>query len=139
MDTRTKALVDYYHALTPATLGQLGAVYNEQVVFKDPFNRVKGLVPLRHIFQRMFDDLNNPHFVISDTLTEGDQAFLIWDFRFEKKGLPSPMCIHGSTHVRFDESGKVVWHRDYWDAAEELYSKLPLIGAMMRWLQRKLA
>jgi steroid delta-isomerase len=27
-------------------------------------------------------------------------------------------------------------HRDYWDAAEELYEKLPLVGALMRWLKR---
>ena len=26
-------------------------------------------------------------------------------------------------------------HRDYWDAAEELYEKLPLLGALMRWLK----
>ena len=30
-------------------------------------------------------------------------------------------------------------HRDYWDAAEELYEKLPVLGALMRLLRRKLA
>jgi hypothetical protein len=29
-------------------------------------------------------------------------------------------------------------HRDYWDAAGELYAQLPLLGALMRWLQRRL-
>ncbi|MET3106813.1 hypothetical protein AAKU67_002656 [Oxalobacteraceae bacterium GrIS 2.11] len=28
-------------------------------------------------------------------------------------------------------------HRDYWDAAEELFQKLPLIGAPIRWLRRQ--
>jgi hypothetical protein len=27
-------------------------------------------------------------------------------------------------------------HRDYWDAAEELYEKLPLLGSLMRWWKR---
>jgi steroid delta-isomerase len=27
-------------------------------------------------------------------------------------------------------------HRDYWDAAEELYEKLPA-GRLMRWLKRR--
>jgi steroid Delta-isomerase len=31
----------------------------------------------------------------------------------------------------------VVFHRDYWDAAEELYEKLPVIGALMRWLKKR--
>jgi len=30
-----------------------------------------------------------------------------------------------------------VFHRDYWDAAEELYEKLPVIGALMRWLKKR--
>ena len=28
-------------------------------------------------------------------------------------------------------------HRDYWDAAEELYEKLPILGGLMRWLKRR--
>ena len=44
--------------------------------------------------------------------------------------------MRGASHLRFDASGKVMLHRDYWDAAEELYAKLPLLGAPMRLLQR---
>lgn len=138
-DPRTIAVVDYYHGLTRASLANLGQVYSEQVEFKDPFNQIKGIAPLQHIFEQMFDGLQEPKFTILETLTQGDQATLIWDFTFVKKGLPSPMRIHGSSHLRFDAHGKVVWHRDYWDAAQELYSKLPLIGVLMRWLQRRLA
>ena len=35
-------------------------------------------------------------------------------------------------------TGRVVAHRDYWDAAEELYEKLPVLGALMRLLKRRL-
>ena len=37
----------------------------------------------------------------------------------------------------FNEQGLVTMHRDYWDAAEELYEKLPLLGGLMRWLKRR--
>ena len=33
----------------------------------------------------------------------------------------------------------VNYHRDYWDAAEELYMKLPAIGSLMRGLRKMLA
>ena len=36
-----------------------------------------------------------------------------------------------------DEAGRITLHRDYWDAAEELYEKLPLVGGLMRWLKRR--
>jgi len=46
--------------------------------------------------------------------------------------------IHGASHLRFDAAGRIAYHRDYWDAASELYAKLPLIGPVMRYLQRRL-
>jgi hypothetical protein len=45
-------------------------------------------------------------------------------------------CIRGGTHLRLAADGRILEHRDYWDAAEELYEKLPLLGALMRWLKR---
>ena len=35
--------------------------------------------------------------------------------------------------------GRIARHRDYWDAAGELYEKLPLLGTLMRWLRRRIA
>jgi hypothetical protein len=37
----------------------------------------------------------------------------------------------------FSEEGLVSMHRDYWDAAQELYEKLPLVGGLMRWLKQR--
>ena len=45
--------------------------------------------------------------------------------------------MQGSTHLVFNRQGQIELHRDYWDAAEELYAKLPLVGGLMRWLQRR--
>jgi steroid delta-isomerase len=138
-DLRLTRLVHFYESLSPETLDNLHNVYADSVQFKDPFNSVQGLMPLRRIFQDMFVHVQEPQFKVLDAVCDGDQAFLIWDFTFVKKGLPGPMRIHGSTHVRFHCDGRVVWHRDYWDAAEELYSKLPVVGGVFRWLQRKMA
>jgi hypothetical protein len=46
-------------------------------------------------------------------------------------------CIRGASHVRFASDGRVAYHRDYWDAAEELYEKLPVVGSLMRWLKTR--
>jgi steroid Delta-isomerase len=34
--------------------------------------------------------------------------------------------------------GLVTYHRDYWDAAEELYETLPLLGQLLRFIKKKL-
>ena len=47
--------------------------------------------------------------------------------------------MRGVAHLKCEADGKVCYHRDYWDAAEELYMKLPAIGTLMRGLRRMLA
>ncbi len=36
--------------------------------------------------------------------------------------------MRGATHLVLDDQGLITLHRDYWDAAEELYEKLPAAG-----------
>ena len=46
--------------------------------------------------------------------------------------------MRGATHLKWNGRGKVVYHRDYWDVAAELYAKAPILGGLMRFLQRRL-
>ena len=45
--------------------------------------------------------------------------------------------MRGASHLVLAADGRIAVHRDYWDVAEELYEKLPLLGALMRWLKRR--
>jgi hypothetical protein len=64
---------------------------------------------------------------------------LTWEFRFQFRAYHKgeEQVILGASHLVFDAQGLVTRHRDYWDAAEELYEKLPLVGGLMRWLKRR--
>jgi ketosteroid isomerase-like protein len=132
-------LCDFFEHLTRERLSELGSLYAEQARFKDPFNEVVGVAAIRAIFEHMYERLDEPRFVVTQRLVDGDQAFLVWDFRFRFKGSgPQPeQTIRGGSHLRLASDGRVLDHRDYWDAAEELYEKLPVLGALMRWLKRK--
>ncbi len=135
-DPRLARVVDYFEQLTPQSLARLGDVYADDVWFKDPFNEVQGLAAVRAIFDHMFRQLHAPRFEVTTALGGADQAFLTWNFHFRlQRG--GDMTIRGASHLRFAADGRVNWHRDYWDAAEELYEKLPLLGAFMRWLRRR--
>ena len=137
-DPRTARLAQAYEALTPHTLPALLALYDKEAGFKDPFNQVRGAEALARIYIHMFETLEVPRFKILHTATEGDLAYLVWDFTFQRKGKDTPWRIHGATQIRYTPTGLVQDHRDYWDAAEELYEKLPLVGALMRWLRGRL-
>jgi hypothetical protein len=58
-------------------------------------------------------------------------------FRFKRFDTVTPQVIRGGSHLRLASDGRVEDHRDYWDAAEELYQKLPVLGGLMRWLKKR--
>ena len=132
-------LVRFFEQLAPADLDRLAECYAPDAAFKDPFNEVRGVPAIAAIFRHMFVSLHEPRFVVTARVQQGDEAFLCWDFhfRFRRSGPAGLQTLRGATRLRFDTQGRVVLHRDYWDAAEELYEKLPLLGGLMRWLKRR--
>lgn len=130
-------LVAFYEHLSLENLAQLGAVYAPDARFKDPFHEVAGHAAILAIFEHMFAQVDAPRFIVLDSMGQGAQAFLTWEFRFRmKRRVAGEQCIRGASHIRFDTQGRVAQHRDYWDVAEELYEKLPLLGGVMRMLKR---
>ena len=132
-------LVAYFENLSPESMAQLGQHYTAQARFKDPFNDVSGLSEIARIFEHMFVALIRPRFVVTQQVSQGAQCFLTWEFRFQFRNyrVGQEQVILGASHLVFDAQGLVTLHRDYWDAAEELYEKLPLVGSLMRWLKRR--
>jgi len=139
-DPRVKRIVDFYERLTRADLDRVDHFYAPEAQFKDPFNEVQGVAAIRAIFEHMFQALDSPRFVVHEAVLEGDQCFLTWDFHFRRRGANDTLLtVRGASHLRFGAGGLVQVHRDYWDAAEELYEKLPGLGVLMRWLKRRAA
>ena len=96
---------------------------------------------VRGIFQHMYDSLNQPRFIVTARVVQGHQCFLTWDFVFGIRGQSSEITVRGASHLWLapgtDGRWRIQRHRDYWDVAEELYEKLPLLGGLMRWLKRR--
>jgi hypothetical protein len=131
------ALVDWYETLTPESLERMGDFYAANAWFKDPFNEVSGLEAIKRVFAHMFATLRTPRFRITGRIEDENGAFLAWEFRFGAGRRAYE--VRGATHLKWNGRGKIVYHRDYWDTAEELYAKLPLLGGLMRLLRRRLA
>ena len=137
-DARIAAIVLLFEQLSPEKLPQLELIYTPTARFKDPFNEVQGVPAIRAIFEHMFRTLDAPRFVVHDTVVQGQQCFLTWDFIFSLKGREMPpLVVRGGSHLKLADDHRICDHRDYWDVAEELYEKLPLLGALMRWLKRR--
>ena len=137
-DPRVARIVEAFETLTPADLPRLGDFYATDADFKDPFNEVRGVPAIQQVFAHMYVALESPRFVVHDVLAQGDQCVLTWDFIFRFRRFSRELqTVRGASHLKLDANGLITLHRDYWDVAEELYEKLPGVGALMRWLKRQ--
>ena len=133
--------MDFFESVSPETLVRIGDLYGADARFKDPFNDVKGVPAIEHVFRHMFTQVQAPRFVVGERIVQGDSAMLVWRFEFGVRVGKTlrPQVVNGVTHFKFDAQGKVSLHRDYWDTGEELYMKLPVLGWLLRVLRRRLA
>ncbi len=132
-------IAQFFEALQPADVARMGEFYTGEAWFKDPFNEVHGLAEVQRVFSHMYVALDQPHFVVTGQLVDGAQCFLTWNFVFRFKRFSPEVwqTVRGGSHLQLNADGLIESHRDYWDAAEELYEKLPAIGSLMRWLKRR--
>ncbi len=132
------ALVPFYENLRQEDVERFDAFYRHDACFRDPFNHVSSIEGIKRIFSHMFTQVHDPAFRVTKVIVGDGDAILFWTFhfRFKSIGCKNTQSLEGVTHLAFDDAGLVTLHRDYWDAAEELYSRLPVIGSLMRGLQR---
>ena len=132
-----KKIISWYENLNKITLNQIEIFYDKDVFFKDPFNEFRGRDRVRKIFDHMFDNFGDPHFVFIDTIENEEEAFLTWDFflRFNGKDYK----IHGSSHLKYNKEYIICYHRDYWDVGEEVLLNVPFVKYMYGFFRKKLA
>lgn len=136
------ALVAFYEQLTLADVARFGEFYTEAAYFKDPFNEVRGVPAIERIFAHMFRQVEAPRFRVLERVGEGSAVMLVWEFHFRLGGCLGrrrEQVMRGVSHLRLAADGRVCYHRDYWDTAEELYMQLPGLGLLLRGMRRALA
>ena len=134
-----RTYIEFFEQLTPKDLQRLETIFSADVHFKDPFNDVLGLDALRQIFSHMFEQCLDPRFEVMDACRNGDVAYLRWDFHCTLEGRGEVFQLQGLSLVRFDAQGRVFEHIDYWDPAEQVYSRLPVLGWLLGLVRKKLS
>lgn len=120
----------YFETLTPAALDDLERFVVPEVHFVDPFNDVVGSAEMRRILARMFADLPDAHFTVTDVAI-GRAGYLRWRFTGGR------WTFEGVSELDFAADGRVRRHLDHWDAAGQLYARLPILGSVIRAVRRK--
>ena len=131
------AIIRWFESLTPESVTRTGDVYVADAYFKDPFNEVHGVAAIQRIYAHMFEQVTEPRFRVTARWQGEAGVMLAWDFVFRRGA--REQVIRGVSHLLLAPDGRITSHRDYWDAASELYETVPVLGALMRLIRRRLA
>ncbi|HEY0290001.1 MAG TPA: nuclear transport factor 2 family protein [Pseudomonas sp.] len=130
-----------FAALDRHNLHRLSELYSHDIAFADPIHKVQGLRDLHAYFTELYAKVHNLTFDFHafDQVREGE-GYLRWSMSYSHPRLSrgKTLQVQGCSHLRWRDN-KVFQHRDFFDAGAMLYEHLPLIGAVIRWLKRRLA
>ncbi|VVD86549.1 isomerase [Pandoraea soli] len=132
-------LTRYFETLTRQSVGNLGEFYAPNVYLKTPMHEVRSAAEVATLLTHLFERVDVPRIEFTATLLQHNQALLVWNLHFHtKRWLDDEQVIHGASHLRLAVDGRVAYQRDYWDATEDIYVKLPIFGRLLRWLRHRL-
>ena len=117
------------------TAEQWKAVYAEDVVFIDPTQEKRGvesyILAQDGLMQRCDDVFLETESVAINT----DVAFVEWRMGLKIKGIE--FIYPGATRLRFNDAGKILHHRDYFDFIGPTFGPVPVLGGFVRWLYKR--
>lgn len=119
----------------------LPTTYADDIYFNDTLKAIRGRDSLAHYLGESAAAVEDCRVEILDTTRTAEGEHLVrWKMmiRFKRFRRGVDTWTVGLSHLRFDASGRVVYHQDYWNAADGLYEHVPLLGSMIRWIKSKL-
>lgn len=133
------AFIDFYADFSQARVkSRVADVYARDAFFRDPFREVAGIGAVEEYFLSSTSGIDQCSFEIQDWAEHEGEYYFRWVMNLRLKRDPADL-IHGvgMTHLRFDPEGRVIFQQDYWDAASTVYERLPVLGAILRWIRSR--
>lgn len=127
-----------YEDLLQTDWSQLGVVYAEDVLFKDPVHEIRGLVTLEDYLVDLCSEILECRFEYLDQISSDQSAYIKWVMHFRHPRLGSKLInVRGVSHLKW--SDKIDFHEDFYDMGAMLYDQVPVLGNATRWLKQRLA
>jgi len=130
-----------FNELTADNLDLLDDFYADDVEFQDPVVAIDGIDALRRYYAGLYGFVESIRFDFKEIVERGDALIAVWTMHLRSSGLRKGQTIElpGVSHLRFDvRTDKVVYHRDYFDMGAFVYEHVPVLGPVVRLVNRKL-
>lgn len=121
------------------TIKEYEKIFDKNIYFKDPFHETSSLEELYNIFQKMYKNLYYAKFEVLDSIAKDKENYILkWRFNFKLNADDYVDSFEGLSEVTFKD-GMAVSHIDYWDSAQAIYEKLPLIKYIIKFVKKQIS
>ena len=129
-----------YQDLNLDNIDSIEEIYGHDIHFIDPAHEIRGLAELRMYFENLYKNINTIHFDFLHPARAQDQGYVQWQMIFSHSRLKNgqDISVHGASFLKFSPDNKVHFHRDYFDLGSMLYQHLPLLGTVVKSINRRL-
>ena len=100
--TAVDNIVTYFETLTEESVSKLSEYYVEDAYFKDPFNEVRGVKHIQHIFAHMYTALDKPRFIITNRIVEDNDLLSRLGFQVLHEELRQNQRTNHTRRLAFD-------------------------------------
>jgi len=138
-----QALLDdfkrFYREADVNSLDRLDRLYTEDVEFRDPVHTLNGRLALRGYLRKLYRGCTKISFEYLDEHIDSNGAYIQWQMQFSHRSISrgEPVTVRGVTQIRFTD--RIFYQEDFYDMGQMLYQHIPVLGAAVRYINRRLA
>jgi hypothetical protein len=109
-------------------------VYAPDAYLNDNLVALRGAEAIGGYFALTARRISALRLTMLDVAHSGPDYFVRWRMVVEAPAIRGgqPLVSYGVTHFRFASDGRILLHKDFWDAGTGLYEHLPVVGTALR-------
>ena len=137
--TIQEKFIDFYKDLGLHSIDKLAGIYHQNVRFVDPVGEHNGLEQVEHYFTHLLNSTQSCEFAVTSLLSEDRMALARWQMKMRHPtiGKGKEVVLDGVSELII-EDGRIKQQTDFYDMGTMIYEHLPVLGALVRFVKRKM-
>ena len=132
---------DFLREWDPETIADsVRSVYSSEAYFNDTIKEIHTSEQIAYYLAESLGATETVRIEVMDVARSGVDYYFRWamDIKFRNMNNGAWTRSEGMSQIRFDREGKVLLHRDFWDAAGGLFAYMPVVGSLLKWIKGRL-
>ena len=117
----------------PDLAERIEGLYAEDIYFNDTVTTLHSRAALIEYLKSTAGRVDVMKVEMLGASLSGNDVYLRWFMHLEFKAAWRHAVTDtvGISHLRLDDTGRIVLHQDFWDKAEGIYREMPFVGALI--------